>query len=96
MILLCIPAHIGLRAKDLEIIEELKHFGKGVHIVLTKIDKVDNNEQLVKTMSSISAQLLKYNYFIKPEIHLISARHSFGIKDLRSRIAVAFELNNYI
>ena len=47
--------------------------------------------ELVKVMSETSRQLMKYEKFVNPELHLVSADHFFGIRELRTRIAIAFE-----
>ena len=54
MILLCIQAHRGITGQDLKVIEELKYFNKAVHIVLTKVDQVNNNDDLLKVMRETS------------------------------------------
>mmetsp|Transcript_1647 Transcript_1647/g.2911 ORF Transcript_1647/g.2911 Transcript_1647/m.2911 type:complete len:299 (-) Transcript_1647:18-914(-) len=95
MILLCIQAHRGLQQIDLDILEQIKYFNKAVHIVITKIDKVDDHRNLVSLMNEISHKVMKYDYFVKPEIHLVSAHDAFGIQELRARIGLAFELPNY-
>jgi small GTP-binding protein len=51
MILLCIPAHRGITGQDMKVINELKYFNKPVHIVLTKVDQVKNNDDLVKVLT---------------------------------------------
>ena len=50
MILLCIPSHRGIQQQDKNVLNELKYYGKAVHIVLTKVDKVRNNEDLMQTI----------------------------------------------
>ena len=96
LILLCIPAHRGIQGQDIKVLEELKYFNKPVHIVLTKVDQVKNNEQLVRTLNETSGITHKYGHFVNPEIHLVCSEHNFGIPDLRSRIGLAFELDHYI
>jgi GTP-binding protein len=54
MILLCVQAHRGITYQDLKVINELKYFNKAVHIVLTKVDQVRNNEDLLKVMRETS------------------------------------------
>ena len=78
------------------ILEELKYFQKPVHIVLTKIDKVKNNEKLYEVLIEAQQIQRKYDYFIKPDIHLVSAKEKFGIPELRARVGIAFELDNYL
>ena len=54
LILLCIPCHRGITGQDLKVIEELKYFQKAVHIVLTKVDQVKDNDELIATMAQTS------------------------------------------
>jgi len=92
LILLCVNAHIGLKSNDIQMLEDLQHFGKPVQVVLTKVDKVSGGQnELVKVMSETSRQLMKYEKFVNPELHLVSADHFFGVRELRTRIAIAFE-----
>lgn len=76
-------------------LEDLQYMGKPVHIVLTKVDKVKDNDQLLKVMHETRAVTQKYSSFVRPEIHLIAAEKHFGIQELRSRIGIGFELDNY-
>ena len=64
--------------------------------MLTKIDQVPGNTDLVKILTETSQSLKKYDFFVKPEIHMVCPKENFGIEELRSRIAIGFELNNYI
>lgn len=63
-------------------------------MVLTKIDKVVGEGELIRITSETSRQLAKYNKFVNPEIHLVCSDHFFGIKELRARIGIAFEDND--
>ena len=76
-------------------LEDLKHIGKSVHIVLTKIDQVKNNEALLQTLNETKSVTQQFNSFVRPEIHLVCAHHHFGVQELRSRIALGFELDGY-
>jgi hypothetical protein len=49
----------------------------------------------MRTLNETSLALAKYDYFVKPEIHMVSANYGFGIKELRARVALGFELINY-
>lgn len=62
---------------------------------MTKIDKVENNEELIKTLTETRMTILKYSDVVRPEIHLVAAEKHFGIQELRSRVGIAFELDNY-
>ena len=95
MVLLCIAAHRGVQGHDWKVLEDLSHIGKTVHIVLTKVDKVKDNETLLQTMAETRQVITKYPNIVRPEIHLVAAKDHFGIPDLRSRIGIAFELHNY-
>ena len=57
MILLCVQAHRGLTGQDLKVINELKYFNKAVHIVLTKVDQVKHNDQLVQVLTQTSQSI---------------------------------------
>ena len=94
LILLCVNAHIGLKANDIEMLENIQHFRKPVQIVLTKIDKVKGDGELIRVTTDTSRQLQRYSHFVNPEIHLTCAEHYFGVKELRARIGIAFEDNN--
>ena len=96
LILFCVQANHGLTREDLMILEELKYFQKPVHFVLTKIDKVKNNEKLYEVLTEAQQIQRKYDYFIKPDIHLVSAKEKFGMPELRARVGIAFELDNYL
>ena len=95
LILLCVNAHIGLKSNDIQMLDDLRHFNKPVQVVLTKIDKVKGGQNdLIKIMAETSRLLMKYDKFVNPELHLVCSDHFFGIKELRTRIAIAFEETN--
>jgi len=50
----------------------------------------------MKTLSDVQQIQKQYDFFLKPDVHLTCAKHSFGITELRTRIGIAFELANYI
>ena len=95
MILFCVDAKRGLTHEDMAALEELKYFNKAVHIVLTKIDRVRDQETILQRLAETSLAVGKYDYFVKPEIHVFSAKWAFGIDELRARVSIGFELNNY-
>jgi len=37
-----------------------------------------------------SKHIQKYKY-VNPELHLVSAEHLFGIRELRAKLSIAFE-----
>ena len=95
LIIMCVNSHIGLKSNDIQMLEDLKHFKKPVQVVLTKLDKIRGGQNdLIKITSETSRQLMKFHKFVNPEIHLICSDHYFGVKELRARIATAFEEND--
>ena len=90
MIMFLVNAQFGLKASDIKMIEDLKYFKKPVQVVLTKIDRVKSQEQLIKVTTETGNFIQKYNY-IFPEVHLTSAKKDFGLKELRAKVAIAFE-----
>lgn len=54
MILLCVPCNRGLTSHDFKVLNQLKYLQKPVHIVLTKIDQVPSNTDLVKILTETS------------------------------------------
>lgn len=57
LILLCVNAHIGLKSNDIQMLEDLQHFKKPVQVVLTKIDKISGEGELVRITSDTCRQL---------------------------------------
>lgn len=93
MILLLVNGHIGLKANDLKILDDLQHFKKPVQVVLTKMDKVVDKSDIIRIITDTTGQLQKYRKFVYPQLHLVSAEHNFGITELRAKIGIAFEEN---
>jgi len=54
LILLCVNAHIGIKPNDIEMLENLQHFKKPVQVVLTKIDKVKGDNELIRVTTETS------------------------------------------
>ena len=90
MIMFLVNAQFGLKASDIKMIEDLKYFKKPVQVVLTKIDRVNSQEELIKVTTETGNFIQKYNYIL-PEVHLTSAKKDFGLKELRAKVAIAFE-----
>jgi GTP-binding protein EngB required for normal cell division len=65
-----------------------------VQIVLTKIDKIKGQGELIRITADTARQMQKYSHFVNPEIHITCSDHFFGIKELRARIGTAFEDDN--
>ena len=75
-------------------LEDLSNFNKPVQIVLTKIDEVKSSQnELKRIVSDTSRQIMRFDKFVNPELHLTAAEHGFGVKELRARIGIAFEEN---
>lgn len=47
LILLLVNANQGLKANDIKMLEDLSHFNKPTQIVLTKVDKLRSQSELV-------------------------------------------------
>ncbi len=54
LILLCVNGNIGLKSNDLEMLDNLQHFRKPVQVVLTKIDKVKGDGELIRVTTETS------------------------------------------
>lgn len=91
MIVLCVNAHLGLKKLDLQMLEDLQHLKKPVQVVLTKLDKIKYDADIVRVVTDTTSQLQRFNKFVYPMVHLTSAHHLFGIQDLRAKFAIGFE-----
>lgn len=45
---------------------------------------------MIRITAETSRQLLRYKH-VNPELHLVCSNYFFGIKELRTRIGIAFE-----
>jgi len=91
LILLAINGHIGIKATDREMLDALASLKKPVQVVLTKIDRMEKKSDLVQATSKVASELRMYSDFVYPEIYLTSARDGFGMRELRGKVAIAFE-----
>ncbi|CDW75696.1 gtp-binding protein [Stylonychia lemnae] len=91
MIMLLVNGKFGLKSNDIKTLEDLKYFNKPVQVVLTKIDQIRDRTDIIKVVTDTTGQLQKYRKFVYPEVHLTSADHMFGIKEVRAKIGIAFE-----
>lgn len=55
MIVLCVNGTIGLKKNDLQMLEDLKHLKKPVQVVLTKLDKIRHEAEIVRVVTDTSS-----------------------------------------
>ena len=61
-----------------------------MQIVLSKVDRLKSGRDgLVEQLEKVSAHTRMYPN-VYPEIYLLSAKHKFGVKEIRARIAAHF------
>ena len=84
-------ANLGLKKNDLQMLEDLQHLKKPVQVVLTKLDKIKYDADIVRVVTDTTSQLQRYNKFVFPMVHLTSAHHLFGVQDLRAKFAIGFQ-----
>ena len=53
-------------------LEDLEQFKKPVQVVVTKLDKLRNNADLIKVITETSNYIMRHKN-VSPEIHLISS-----------------------
>ena len=56
-----------------------------MQIVLSKVDKINGRGDLAQCLEKTSREMQRFKN-VKPEIYLLSAKHMFGIQELRARI----------
>ncbi len=84
-VLILIDARHGLKEIDTELMTMLNSAAVSYRIVLTKTDKV-KNQDLEKTMKNIERELKKHAAAY-PEILQTSAAKSYGLEELRATIS---------
>lgn len=72
-------------------LDDLQHLNKPVQIVLTKIDKLKDQTDIIRVVADTTSKLQKYNKFVYPMVHITSAEHLFGISELRAKIGIGFD-----
>jgi ribosome biogenesis GTP-binding protein YsxC/EngB len=88
-IYLLVNGHIGLKSTDIEILDQLDPFKRPIQIVMTKIDRAGSVEEIFRILTKTGAEIQKYKSVL-PMIHITSATHHIGIKDLKTNIALTF------
>lgn len=79
-----------MKGSDIEFLERLEHFNKPVQIVFSKVDKIKGGRgELAKNLEKTGMEIQRFKN-VKPEIYLVSAKHMFGIQELRARILMHF------
>lgn len=66
MICLLVNAHIGLKANDIRMLEDLSNLNKPVQVVLTKVDKIKHPNELIRVTTETTSMLAKYRKFVYP------------------------------
>jgi GTP-binding protein len=89
-----VNGNIGLKATDVDMLDQLDNFRKPIQIVLTKIDKIDHKEGLMRILAKTSLETSKYKSVL-PTIHFTSVKDNFGIKELKANIALTFLDDDY-
>ncbi len=90
LVLMLVDAKLGLRSSDRDMLQRLNYYQKPVQIVLSKIDRLDTGRvDLIERLERTAVETRAYSN-VYPEIYLLSAKHKFGIKEIRSRIATHF------
>ncbi len=84
-VFILIDARHGLKDSDIELMDMLDETAVSYRIVLTKADKVKNQEQ-EKMIKKITATL-KTHSAAHPDISLTSAHKEFGVPELRALMA---------
>lgn len=54
LILFCVNGHIGFKNSDIKMLEDLQNFKKPIAVVLTKLDKIRHNSELIKVTTETS------------------------------------------
>lgn len=93
-IYLLVSGHIGLKDTDIDILDQIDRFKRPIQIVLTKIDKINMNDELMTILAKTSLETQKYKSVL-PTIHFTSTKNFIGIRDLRVNVALTFLDDEY-
>lgn len=88
-VILLVDARHGLKDSDREIMKMMDEAAVSYQIVLTKADKLKQNEK-AKVQAKVAAEMSKH-VAAHPELVLTSAVKGSGIEDLRARLAALAE-----
>ena len=90
LVIMLVDARTGLKTSDREMLQKLHYYQKPVQIVISKVDRiVTGRVGLVERLEKTAAETRVYSN-VYPELYLLSAKHDFGIKELRALIATHF------
>ena len=87
LVLMLVDARTGLKTSDRDMLQQLYHYQKPVQLVISKVDRIKTGRVgLSERLERTAAETRVYPN-VYPEIYLLSAKHGFGIKELRARVA---------
>jgi GTP-binding protein len=54
LIVFLVNAHIGLKNSDIKMLEDLQNFRRPIQVVLTKLDKVESQTEMIRFVTETS------------------------------------------
>ena len=93
-IYMLVNAKFGLKVVDIEMLDQLNRFKRPIQVVLTKIDKINKKEALMRILAKTSLEIQKYKSVL-PTLHFTSVKDNVGIRDLETNIALTFLKDEY-
>jgi len=90
-----VNAKLGLKKPDIEMLDQLDRFRRPIQIVLTKVDKVNRKDALMRVLAKTSLETQKYKSVL-PTIHFTSVKDHVGLKDLETNLALTFRDDEFV
>ena len=87
LVLMLVDSKTGLKSSDRDMLEKLHYYQKPVQVVLSKVDRITKGRYGLEEQLERTAAQTRIYPNVYPEIYLLSAKHHFGIKEIRARIA---------